>query len=373
LINLIGNAIKFTSKGGIRIELKQDFEEKQMINISVNDTGIGIKNEDKIKLFTMYGRLEDGRNVNKHGVGLGLTISNVLAVLLSGKKEEKGIEVESKYGEGSKFSFKILKDITVLQEDQNLLEKTPTKEDERQDLFSEIDNERQLIEKNKSFNPYFEEFFSQNDMESKLAGYMNAKKTNMLDLNSKVRSNKSLTRGKYFSHEDLKQSNPSLNEQLDYQTQEAQLNIVKSREEFGRTNFVSIPASEKQKTILVVDDNPFNLLVTGNFVKDLGFPIKTATSGHEAIEITKNCAKEGILLKVILMDCQMPIMDGYETSQVLCQMMKTHEIPKVPIFALTANSQNQEETSKCFEAGMEGYLTKPTSMEVLYQTLIKLN
>ena len=110
-INLIGNALKFTMTGGITVEVAQDPDEHQTLQLSVCDTGIGIKEEDQGKLFKMYGKLDDSKNVNKNGVGLGLTISDTLANILSGKERERGIEVTSIYGQGSRFWFRIIKDL----------------------------------------------------------------------------------------------------------------------------------------------------------------------------------------------------------------------------------------------------------------------
>jgi len=100
LINLIGNAIRFTFKGGISIQLKQDPGDLDHLLIKVSDTGIGIKEEDKDKLFKMYGKLENSQGVNKNGVGLGLTISEALVKMLN-----HGIHLESEYGVGTMIHF----------------------------------------------------------------------------------------------------------------------------------------------------------------------------------------------------------------------------------------------------------------------------
>jgi len=107
-INLIGNALKFTQHGGITISVSRCFANSDYIEMSVEDTGLGIKEEDKDKLFKMFGKLENERGgtiVNTQGVGLGLTISNNLAKLLCDRKALEGIKVESEYKRGSKFTF----------------------------------------------------------------------------------------------------------------------------------------------------------------------------------------------------------------------------------------------------------------------------
>ena len=106
-INLVGNALKFTSKGSITISVSPT-DHSNYVELSVSDTGIGIKAEDKDKLFRMFGKLEDSdATLNRQGVGLGLTISDNLARVLCCDSEREGIRVESEYNVGSRFYFVI--------------------------------------------------------------------------------------------------------------------------------------------------------------------------------------------------------------------------------------------------------------------------
>ena len=112
LLNLISNSLKFTNKGYIKLTItKIILHNQRFIQFSVEDTGIGIKESDKSKLFQLFGKLElDNPNINKIGVGLGLVISKHLVQLLSGDQNAE-IEVESKYEKGSRFKFKLPLDI----------------------------------------------------------------------------------------------------------------------------------------------------------------------------------------------------------------------------------------------------------------------
>jgi len=109
LINLVGNAVKFTFHGGITLSAHRVDDPTGEIIISIKDTGIGIKNEEKDRLFKMFGKLEDENRVNTQGVGLGLTISNSLAIYLNNDIVNKRgqIEVDSEFGKGSTFTFRI--------------------------------------------------------------------------------------------------------------------------------------------------------------------------------------------------------------------------------------------------------------------------
>lgn len=113
--------MKFTQQGGIKVSIEPCIKSRGHIQINIGDTGIGIKEEDKNKLFRMFGKL-DYRNtvVNSQGVGLGLTISNSLAKLLCRDDGLAGIQVQTEYHKGSKFSFVIDKEL-LTQDQEDLL------------------------------------------------------------------------------------------------------------------------------------------------------------------------------------------------------------------------------------------------------------
>ena len=105
LVNLLGNAFKFTFYGGVTIKADIENEDLNWIKFSIIDTGIGIKKEDQDKLFKMYGKLDQkDKKISSNGVGLGLTISNTLATLLS-SHENQSIKIESTLSKGTCFSF----------------------------------------------------------------------------------------------------------------------------------------------------------------------------------------------------------------------------------------------------------------------------
>jgi signal transduction histidine kinase len=107
LFNLLGNSLKFTQKGYIKLLLQINKNSKEeMISFSVEDTGIGIKPKNISRLFNMFGKLEQkDKSINKGGVGLGLSICQVIVKCLNHNAENIGIKVESQFGKGSIFSF----------------------------------------------------------------------------------------------------------------------------------------------------------------------------------------------------------------------------------------------------------------------------
>jgi len=311
---------------------------------------MGIKDEDKCKLFQMFGRLEEGENMNKHGVGLGLTISNALAKMLNGNDHRRGIQVTSQFKHGSCFSFTILKDLNSSIEtnlNQNSLE-----------FQKALDTESDA---NKAEKDLSNLSISSEAPNTKISNYKTSRKINISDLNT--------------------QKNNSHNKQLKANSKEKYNGISKGDCSHLIKNKKSLDScrideeqirSPREKTfIFIVDDNPFNLLISGNLVKDLGYSLKTAGGGHEVIRLMEEMTKGGLPIKAILMDCQMPVMDGYEASKILIEMMDKGKIVRVPIFALTADD-SEETIKKCYESGMKGHIMKPTSKSSLIEVLSKI-
>jgi len=121
--------------------------------------------------------------------------------------------------------------------------------------------------------------------------------------------------------------------------------------------------------VLVVDDNPFNLMVAANFLRNLGYIVETPGGGKGALQKTKDLHAKEQGLKLIFMDIQMPVMDGYETTARLRRMMEKGEIEETPIIALTAHDR-EEDVRKCLNAGMVGHLSKPLIREKLEKCIM---
>lgn len=292
LVNLIGNAIKFTSKGGITLTGTIDPENPFKVQISVTDTGIGIKEEDKAHLFTMFGKLDDTKKQNVQGIGLGLVISNELVKTLN--SEHSPIDLESEYGRGTRFFFRI-----------------------------------------------------------------------------------PLTRGRVnnFSADEI--LTPGLRQ--DTRTVEQKINIYsmnlkspfwkyKKDDNEEVKNMLSPTASSNlyldQSKVMIVDDNPFNLAVHSYLVKDMGLDVVTALNGQEALHKIKEYAKGDCYFRMILMDLEMPIMDGFEAIKKIKEMISKHEIPYVLLVALSSH-EGQEEKNRCIDLGVDEYLTKPLDEKAL--------
>jgi len=305
LVNLLGNAFKFTFKGGVKISVNLESLSPCIIEFLIEDSGIGIKDEDKGKLFKLFGRIEhEDQNINTHGVGLGLTISNMLVVSLN-PSMKSGITFNSEKGKGSTFSFTV------------------------EDVKKEIRPSLKAIEmiKDDDYDQTMDERMNSVSTLDKIAPYKNFLPTPVPK----------------FS---LMQKN--------------------FLERLSESAFES---SKEKHWCLIVDDNPFNLIVANHVMEQEGFQVKNATNGEEALEEAKKHENSREIFKLILMDCQMPVMDGYEASKLLVAMMSKGEITKCPIIALTANNQTDEHQRLCELSGMSGQVSKPLQVNELQQVL----
>ena len=368
LMNLLGNAFKFTFKGGVMVRVAQDPECPDSLLVAVSDTGVGIRDNDKNKLFKIYGKLDDRENINRNGVGLGLAISNTLAALLGGQTSERGIEMTSAYGLGTTFWFKLKKNLRQFLDEHGHVQKTEVpimiileKEDgsleEEADVLDDEDDVSEEI-----FPSEREDSSSPNQFESKLASFRFLMPPGLPEIdtpNESLMDDSPSTARKFFFDKSVRKG-PSKS------------NFSSQFMNMGDIN-ISVERSSKQKNyILVVDDNPFNLLVADNYIKEAGFHCKVAKNGLEAIELVKSDNNGANSFKVIFMDCEMPIMDGFEATKILRERMDKDEISKIPIVALTSHGQD-DEIKKCLECGMVDFLPKPLTLNALMSVLSKLN
>jgi CheY-like chemotaxis protein len=125
------------------------------------------------------------------------------------------------------------------------------------------------------------------------------------------------------------------------------------------------------KTLIIVDDSPFNLMVLEGFLKKLGLGVQKAFNGQEACKLMESNSKcKCSTLKGVLTDCEMPVMNGFDEAIAIRKQMKLGVWKRVPIIAVTAYS-DEFTKSKCIESGMDACLTKPVNIRDLKSTLEK--
>ena len=325
LINLLGNAFKFTLKGSITLSVSMDETDNvQRLLFSVVDTGVGIKEEDKPKLFKMFGKLDqEDKNINSHGAGLGLTIANELVKALNDNNEDEKLMFESEYGKGTKFYFKVLfKDVlSIVLDDEN-------HEDEQNHEDAKI--------KNLPGSGSFDEFQEETDSTVK-----------------RVRHRDSIC----F---------PSRTSRRTYSidTERGALILSTPRNQDDLSS-----AKEGSKNILLVDDNPFNILAASFLLEKLGYNVSKAVSGGDCINMLLESVQSKKCYDLVLMDIQMPIMDGLEASRNINKKIEDGELYYVPIVALTAKENNENDIREYKLCGMSDHLKKPLKEEDLRKTL----
>jgi len=326
ILNLLNNALKFTFTGSVT--LKASCVGANCVRISVQDTGIGMKESEMKGLFleaiTSHEKHSDIFSKSK-GIGLGLKIANKLVKKL-GPPHKDAIRAESEEGKGSCFTFFI----------QNKDESHPNGIRKARRKFSSEKMHKALSRK--GFTHCEDDFASLPDIESPAD-----------EEKKRVRKIK-----EFFHYESL--IRPTLDQ-------------IKEEENFTPYSF-----HKGNNQILVVDDDPFNIMALSAHLKTYKFSVDDAHNGKAAIEkIKAKCQfDKKSHYKMIFMDCQMPIMDGYEASKALKEMMNQGEIPKMPIIGCTAFT-SKSKLGECYKCGMDSVVTKPVLTEQLTEILRQYN
>lgn len=338
LINLLTNAIKFTLQGEIRISATA--LSRSLVEIKVSDTGIGIKPEDQSKLFQEFARIEyDQKDINTRGIGLGLVIANQFAKKLGLKEQKHGISFISTYGKGTTFSFVIENKIPQIRKGSK------NSESFQKDKSVDISCILNISDKEEDFLCH------------------------KIDESESVRHSH---RQPYVKNETLKL-----------------LSNINSE--------ISSPAFEDKKRIrdkiLIVDDNPLNVLAFESILNAYGIPNDSAYNGEQAIlkvlhddavkdsedlstvllQYTKNNSSPNHQFsnyKMILMDYEMPGMNGIEATKKLTVMMQNNEIKWIPIIGCSGHTE-QEFIEECKKSGMAEVISKPPKREELIDIIEK--
>jgi len=380
LLNLLSNAAKFTDHGEIELSVVpvgQTGQTQQKIRFSVRDTGIGIRADRVEKIFTAFTQ-EDGSVAKKYGgTGLGLTISNRLLAMMGSQ-----LQLTSQLGKGSTFSF----DIEVNVDDSYAF--AFEKVEQIQHVLIVDDNEHnQMI-----LASIFELFHISTDSARSGAEGLALLKARSYDA-AVIDFHMPEMDGIAMIDQIRKELDPNVlpilllhssaddiivNEAvsrlgvMEHLSKPVKIdNIVSFVNKVSKKTIASVfekksksatPVSGSELHVLIADDNDANLFLTNILVQRLlpNSRISQAKNGIQALEI---CTET--LPDLILMDIQMPEMDGYESSR---QIRKLPGADMLPIVALSAGGF-KEDRDRSVQAGMNAYLTKPVVEQVLRQVL----
>ncbi len=408
LTNLVGNAIKFTSEGEvvIRANLKNAAEMGLLFTCSIQDSGIGIAEEKHSSLFDVFTQVDASTTRHFGGTGLGLSIAQKLCELMGGS-----ISVSSQLGHGSCFEFSL-----VFKVSDNPIHVVPKVDLTRLHLLVVDDNATNREVMSALLESWGGDVSEADGGEATLA-LLDAKHqgdkqidvafVDMLmpgmdgaELAKKIKHDErfkniklimmtssfndggdteyfaSLGFSAYFSKPvtplDLLDAlsvvvagGDVLNQAKPLVTQSYLQTLSKSNQD---ADFDINTQMANQNKILLVEDNLINQEVALELLKDLGhLHVDVANNGEEAIHMLKS-ALPTQPYDLILMDCQMPIMDGYQASAQIRAGAAGEKMLHVPIIAMTANAMKGDK-EKCLLAGMSDYVSKPINDEVLGQKI----
>lgn len=381
IINLTGNAIKFTNTGQvtIRASLEEQDRTNATVRISVVDHGIGIAQDHLESLFTPFSQVDGSTTRRYGGTGLGLAISKELAELMGGT-----IGVESTVGEGSTFHFTArlekqqknphqpldlvegLRGAKVLVVDDNSANRMLITEflrdwgcrfAEAADFDSAIVMLQAAVSEGDPFKSAFLDMSihgrNGTDLACEIKGIDEIAHTPLVIMTS-LGLPESTNREAKCGHLQWLSKPVRQGRLLDCLA--VSLGLKQSTHSEKEAAFRKDAAIESAKSgfrILLAEDNTINQQVAWNLLSRLGFSSDVVCNGQEAVHAMENTHYD-----LVFMDCQMPIMDGYEATAVIRDSRSRVLNHNVPIVALTAHAMATDR-DKCLKAGMNDYLSKP--------------
>ncbi len=371
IINLISNATKFTDVYGkidIAIEILEEYNDKIRLKFSVSDSGIGISEEQKAKIFEAFSQADTSTSRKYGGTGLGLSISSRIVSFMGGK-----LDVDSTPNEGSTFFFdialKIAKDSKQINYEKRFSGLSvgivlPTENIYRQidiNLISYFDYlgvsstiyyGDKIFELDKEELPDIVLFFQ------KYARY-EGELDRFLELDSKLllATTGELQRDFNVPLEKLRKL---IYKPITFTKLITALEVCESDEKVTETKAVEKDYYKfKGKKILVAEDNIINQKLIKRVLEGFELNITLADNGEEALNLRKENEYD-----LIFMDIQMPVMGGIDATGKILEYEKESNIKHIPIVALTANALEGDK-EKYLEAGMDNYLSKPIDLDKL--------
>ena len=391
LMNLTGNAIKFTNKGEvvIHVSVDQEGEDTVSLRFEVSDTGIGIPGDRLDDLFTPFSQVDASTTRRFGGSGLGLSIARRLVEMMKGK-----IGVQSEEGQGSTFWFtsvlskqegvaqpmlmneECLVGARILVVDDNatnrrLLEILLTSWNCR--YVETPEGETALMELEKaveSGDPFNVAILDMHmpGIDGEMLGREIRKKKN-LDATRLVMMSSMGRRGDVARLEQIGFSG-YLNKPVKQEYLRECLVALMSGGQYtpakGRriiTRFTLDENRRRQVLILLAEDNKVNRKVALKTLSKLGYRAEAVENGKEALAILSRKHFD-----LVLMDCQMPLMDGYQATQAIRSGNSGVMNPQIPVIAMTAHAM-QGDRERCLKAGMSDYLSKPVDPKLLVEKI----
>jgi polar amino acid transport system substrate-binding protein len=390
MVNLVNNAVKFTESGEIvvKIEVLEMLDKSVILEFSIRDTGIGMTKEQQGRLFKSFSQADTSTTRKYGGTGLGLAISKQLVEMMGGK-----IRVESELDSGSTFIFTARLGIGDAEERRRLV---PVNKELRSIHALVVDDNstsRDILA------AYLESFtFKVTTAESAEHAIEFLEKgeelpelilmdwlmpgLNGLEAAQKIKQELELAISPHiilvsaFSSSRLadKPEAKCIDKFLSKPVSPSHLfdavmeafgeNVADSARDHlsGRQQEMEALRPIQGASLLVVEDNEINQQVARELLEQALFRVEIANHGKEAIDFLNRAEFD-----CVLMDCQMPVMDGFDATRAI---RKDQRFSTLPILAMTANA-TLEDQKRCKDAGMNDHIAKPIIPKVLFETLLK--
>lgn len=363
LINLLGNAIKFTHEGEVTLHISRSETNKKQLKFAVYDTGIGIEQKAQRRIFESFVQADGSTTRRYGGTGLGLSICQQLVELMGGQ-----LALDSTPGEGSCFWFYL----PLIQPDNQGLETRSANyplSDVRVLLVG--DTERRLATLTRVFESWYclvdswkdfhrlrqalddiEENYDLVVLDTEKPSQLSAELIDMLQQKSEpefiLLSDSSPIS---LLSTDVVRCLPRAIDSTSL------LKAIVHKHSPGEDQYAEPEHYIKEARVLVVEDNRTNQLVAAGMLERLGYEVDLADNGAQALEMFASQPYD-----IVLMDCHMPVMDGYIATVRIRE--NEPEDQRIPILAMTAHT-NSEDRSRCRSAGMDDYVSKPIVYEEL--------
>jgi len=392
LMNIAGNAIKFTQKGEVVIHVFVEKEESSHVSIrfEIKDTGIGIPEDRLNRLFQSFSQVDSSTTRQYGGTGLGLAISKQLCELMGGK-----IGVESKETEGATFWFNC---VFKKKEEQKESQMALPEDIRKKRILIVDDNETNRIVLSSQLKAWQCKCEEAAGGEQALKKLITAADLNdpfhiaILDMQMPGMDGKTLG-------QKIKQEPALCHTVLIMLTSVGLKDDAKCAHDIGFSAYLTKPIRQSQlfdclaavvgqkqvddggmpeslltrysisdnanhKTrILLADDDKTNQLVASTILQKMGFRVTITGDGQQAVD-----AFEKERFDIILMDGQMPVMDGFEATRKIRKMENKKDLTPIHIIALTALAMKGDR-KKFIDAGMNDYITKPIQNEILFEKI----
>ena len=391
LVNLVGNAIKFTERGEVEVNVQKETEsvEGTILRFCVRDTGIGIPVEKQHKIFASFSQGDSSTTRKYGGTGLGLTIANQLVALMGGK-----LWVESDVGKGSTFCFTVqlrpgvaassseslevsqLAGVPILVVDDNATNRRILEDSLRcwkmaPTVVASAAKAIQTLQQVRGAGAQLPLVLTDAHM-PEIDGFglvERIRKDSSLDGIKIVVLTSGGERGDAARCRTLGVS-AYLSKPFDrLELREVLLRVLAGDPAAPGTGTLvtrhTIREEERSLSFLVAEDNAVNQRLIARLLEKRGHNAVLVQNGREALE-----ALDKQSFDIVLMDGQMPEMDGFEATKLIRQKEKVSG-KHLPIIALTAHAM-QGDKERCLAAGMDGYVSKPLKIEELFSVIEKV-